>query len=87
MPVAVEDAYNLPTVTVQHDQVTSDTHSGYTTNNLNWQELWVGLPNQDPQKMATLAILYSVNPIAYTDAVYPIDSAQPTKIITDTHVV
>lgn len=36
LPVAVESAYNLPTVSVQHDQITQDAHSGYTTNNLNW---------------------------------------------------
>lgn len=35
--------------------------------------------------MATLAILYSVAPEAFTEAVYPVDQAQPLKNVTETH--
>jgi hypothetical protein len=45
LPVSVEAAYNLPMVTVQHQGVTQDAHSGYTTYNLNWNILSIGIPN------------------------------------------
>jgi len=38
-----------------------------------------------PVKTSTLANLYTVNPSSYANSVYPVDTAEPTKVVTETH--
>lgn len=67
------------------DQISSDSHSGYTTNNYAYQINSVKLPDQAPVKATTLASSFIVNSQQYANAVYPIDPDHPTKNVTEMH--
>jgi len=52
--VSVGDAYNMNMTTRQHEAITSDTHSGFTTYNKNWNILEINVPNQDKTPVARI---------------------------------
>lgn len=86
LPKDIGQAYNLPFEAIKEDQIDSDSHAGFTTNNLSWQVNKINLPNMAGTKATTLASSYTVSSRSYSNSVYPIDRNYPTKEVPYTHV-